>query len=165
MGLCQRQLPTLNLIIIGGGPELPYLKQIAIHEGLSSRIFDLGFIQPKYLYEAMGAIDVALMNLTAEGLKDLGPVTTRFATYAAFQIPVIANSLYIENYPEELVKGLYTVPHEDPNILADIIFQLYKNPKDRKEKARILYKFVSEKMTWDAVSKNILKIIKNNIKL
>jgi glycosyltransferase involved in cell wall biosynthesis len=150
------------LIIIGGGPELPYLKQIAIHEGLSSRIFDLGFIQPKYLYEAMGAIDVALMNLTAEGLKDLGPVTTRFATYAAFQIPVIANSLYIENYPDELVKGLYTVPHEDPNVLADKIFQLYNNPKDRKEKARILYRFVSEKMTWNAVSKNILKIIRNN---
>ena len=45
------------------------------------------------LPEVLGAIDRGLMNLTIEGLKDLGPITTRFASYAAFGVPVIANSL------------------------------------------------------------------------
>ena len=164
MGLCQTQLPTLNLIIIGGGSELPYLKQIAVHEGLSAKIFDLGFIQPNYLYEAMGAIDVALMNLTSDGLKDLGPVTTRLASYAAFQIPVIANSLHLENYPQELAKGLFTVPHEDPQALANKIIWLYNHPEARKNNARILYDFATKNLTWGFVSKEIQNIINHDKK-
>ncbi len=107
----------------------------------------------------MGAIDVALMNLTADGLNDLGPVTTRFATYAAFQIPVIANSLNLENYPQELAKGLFTVPHEDPQALANKILWLYNHPEARKNNARILYNYVTKNLTWGFVSKEIQNII------
>lgn len=165
MSLCKIQLPNLYLIIIGGGPDVPYIKQIVKREGLSSKIVDLGFIQPNALYKVMGAIDVALMNLTADGLKDLGPVTTRFTTYAAFQIPVLANSLYLENYPQNLTKGLFTVPHEDPQAMKNMILWLYNHPKERKNNGRILFDFVTKNLTWDVVSKKILNIIDNDNRL
>jgi glycosyltransferase involved in cell wall biosynthesis len=159
------QLPNLYLIIIGAGPEMPYIKQIAKRIGLSSKIVDLGFIQSDDLYKVIGAIDVALMNLTRIGLDDLGPITTRFATYAAFQIPVLTNSLYLENYPQELTKGLFTIPHEDPQALANKILWLYNHPEERKKNARILYDFVKKNLTWDFVSKEIKDIISHDKKL
>jgi len=165
MSLCKTQLPNLYLIIIGGGPDVPYIKQIMKGEGLPSKIVDLGFIQPDALYKTMGSIDIGLMNLTSIGLEDLGPITTRFATYAAFQIPVIANSLHLENYPKELTKALFTVPHEEPQAMADMILWLYSHPEERKNNARILYDYVTKSLTWDVVSKEILDIIDHDNKL
>jgi glycosyltransferase involved in cell wall biosynthesis len=161
MSVCKTQLPNLYLIIIGGGPGMPYVKQIAKRKGLSSKVVDLGFIQPNDLYKALGAIDLALMNLTSQGLKDLGPVTTRFSTYAAFQIPIIANSLYLENYPKEIVQGLFKVPHENPSAMAEKFFYIYNNPKERGERAKIIHNYVTEKLTWNAVTKQILGILSN----
>jgi glycosyltransferase involved in cell wall biosynthesis len=165
MSLCKTQLPNLYLIIIGSGPGMPYINQIVKREGLSSKIVDLGFIQPSALYKVMGAIDLSLMNLTVRGLEDLGPITTRFGTYAAFQIPVIANNLHLKNYPQELTKGLFTVPHEDPQALANKILWLYDHPEERINNAGILYDFVTKNLTWDLVSKEIKDIINNDKKL
>ena len=165
MSLCKTLIPNLHLIIIGGGPEMPYIKQIVKREGLSSKIVDLGFIQPYALYKVMGAIDLSLMNLTLKGLEDLGPITTRFATYAAFQIPVLANSLHLENYPQELTIGLFTIPHEDPQALANKIVWLYNHPEERKNKAMILFDFVTKNLTWNLISKEIQDIINHDKKL
>ena len=162
--LCHKNVPNLHMIMIGGGPEIDNLRNKSQKMQITSRIIFLGFIQPEILFDVMGTIDVGLMNLTKSGLQDLGPVTTRFATYAAFQIPVIANSTYIENYPDELSQGLSLVPPEDPPALADMILWLYNHPEERKEKAKILYDFVIKNLTWDAVTKNILDIIKHDKK-
>ena len=133
--------------------------------GLSSKIVYLGYIQPEALYKVMGAIDLGLMVLTVGGLADLGPITTRFATYAAFEIPVIANRYYLQNYPKKLTKGLFTVTHENPQELADKIFWLYNHPEERKKKAEILYNFVLESLTWNFIAKEIMDIIDRDRKL
>jgi glycosyltransferase involved in cell wall biosynthesis len=159
MNFCRIQLPNLYLIIIGGGPEMAYIKQISKRKRLASKIVELGFIQPNDLYRVMGAIDLSLMNLTAKGLKDLGPITTRFATYASYEIPVIANSLYLNNYPYKLTRGLFTVPHEDPEALGNKMIWLYNHPKERNKHAKILYDFVTKNLTWNMVSKEIRDII------
>lgn len=164
MKLCETQLSNLHLIIIGDGPKMPSIKQMVKRKGLSSKVVDMGFIQPNDLYQVMGAIDLSLMNLTVKGLEDLGPITTRFATYAAFQIPVIANSLYLKNYPYQLTKGLFVVHHEDPQALANKIIWLYYHPEERRNHAKILHDFVRENLTWDFVSKEIQDIINNDRK-
>jgi len=163
MKLCSDKIPHLYLIIIGGGPELEKLKTLAKLYRLSSKIIFCGYIQPENLFEIMGAIDIGLINLTKKGLMDLGPITTRFATYAAYQLPVIANSLYIEGYPAELTRGLFLVPPEDPQALADTILWLYDHSDEKKGKAKILHDFVMRKLTWDSVANKILDIMKQNL--
>ena len=165
MTLCKNKIPNLHLIIVGGGPELKNVKEMANNEGILSKIIDTGFLQLDELSEAMGVIDIGLMNLTIDGLDDLGPITTRFSTYAAFGIPVIANTLYLDSYPDEIIKGLFTVPPEDPSALKDRIIHIYKNPKERREKASIIKNFAFKKLTWDATSKDILEIIRNQIRI
>ncbi|UCE07621.1 MAG: glycosyltransferase [bacterium] len=165
MELCQQQIPNLHMIMIGGGPEIAEFKKKAQEMRMISRIVFLGYVQPECLFEVMGAIDVGLMNMRLKGLVDLGPVTTRFATYAAFQMPVIANSTYMGNYPNELKQGLSVVPPENPQALSDMILWLYYHPEEGKAKAKILYDFVIRKLTWNAVAMEILDIIEYDGKL
>jgi len=163
--LCLEGIPNLHMIMIGAGPDIDNLRNKLQEIQTSSRLIFLGYVQPELLFNVMGAIDVGLMNLTKNGLQDLGPVTTRFATYAVFQMPVIANNLYLENYPEELAQGLSPVPPEDPHALADMILWLYNHPEEREARANILHDFVIKKLTWNAVTKEILEIIKHDKKL
>jgi glycosyltransferase involved in cell wall biosynthesis len=165
MELCIERIPDLHMIMIGAGPEIDNLRNKSQEIQINSRLVFLGYVQPELLFDVMGAVDVGLINLTKIGLQDLGPVTTRFATYAAFQMPIIANSLYIEYYPDELSQGLSLVPPENPDALADMILWLYNHPLERKEKAEILHDFVINKLTWNAVTKEIVEIINHDKKL
>ena len=165
MELCQHEIQNLQMIMIGGGPEINELRKKSQEMQGISRLIFLGYIQLESLFKVIGAVDVGLMNLTKKGLQDLGPVTTRFATYAAFKMPVIANSLYIENYPDELSQGLSLVPPEDPHALADMILWLYNHPEEREQRANILHDFVIKKLTWNAVTKEILDVIKHDKKM
>ena len=165
MELCLEGIPNLHMIMIGAGPEIDNLRKKSQKIQVTKRITLLGYVQPEMLFAVMGAIDVGLMNLTLNGLKDGGPVTTRFATYATFRIPVIANGLYIENYPDEISLGLFLVPPEDPRALADMILWLYNHPEERKEKGDILHDFVQKKLTWNAVTKEIVEIINHDKKI
>jgi len=165
MELCQHKMQNLQMIMIGGGPEIDELRKKPQEMQVTSRLIFLGYVQPELLFDVMGAVDVGLMNLTKKGLKDGGPITTRFATYAAFQIPIIANNTYIENYPDEISRGLFLVPPEVPHALADIILWLYNHPEERKERANILHDFVQKKLTWNAVTKEILDVIKHDKKM
>jgi len=165
MELCFERIPNLHMIMIGAGPEIDNLRNKSQEIQINSRLIFLGYVQPELLFNVMGVVDVGLSNLTKKGLQDLGPVTTRFATYAAFQVPVIANNMYIKGYPDDLIQGLSLVPPEDPHALADTILWLYNHPKKRKEKAEILHDFVVKKLTWNAVTKEILDIINHDKKL
>ncbi len=159
--LCKNKCRDIYLLIVGGGPDLPLLKQIAKSKGLSSNIIDLGFVQPRNLYKVLGAFDIGLMNMTKEGLIDLGPFTTRFATYASFKIPVIANNSEMKNTPKELADGLCSVPPENPEALANAIVWLTEHPEERKKKAEILFNYFINNLTWNQISKNILHFILN----
>jgi len=165
MELCLEGIPNLHMIMIGGGPEIDKLRKKSQEIQASSKLIFLGYVQSESLFQIMGAIDIGLMNLTKKGLKDGGPITTRFATYAAFRIPVIANNTYIEKYPDEISQGSFLVHPEDPRALANMILWLYNHPKERKEKANILHDFVIKKLTWNAVTKKILDVIKHDKKM
>ncbi|NIO49819.1 MAG: glycosyltransferase [Candidatus Aminicenantes bacterium] len=165
MELCLEEIPDLHMIMIGGGAEIDNLGNKIQERQLISRLIFLGYIHPELLFQIMGAIDIGLMNLTKKGLNDGGPITTRFATYAAFQLPIIANNMYIKGYAEDLIQGLSLVPPEDPRALADAILWLYNHPEERKERANYLHDFVIKKLTWNAITKEILEIINKDKKL
>lgn len=165
MERCQEQITNLYMIMIGSGPETDNLRSISQEMHLTSRLIFVGYVQPESLFEIMGAIDVGLMVLTKKGIQDGGPIATRFATYAAFEMPIIANDVYIEDYPHELRNGLSLIPPEDPQALANTILWLYRHPEEREKKAKILHDFVAKKLTWDSVAKEILNIINHDKKM
>jgi len=162
MKICRQEITNLYLIFIGDGPDVDELIDRSKEMNIDSRLVFLGYVQPESLYSIVGAVDVGLMNMTQKGLEFGGPVTSRFATYAAFQVPVIANGRYMDHYPEELRQGLSLVPVEDSQALANMIIWLHRHPEERKAKASILEKFVVKKLTWETVAKGIMDVIRHD---
>jgi len=60
---------------------------------------------------------------------------------------------------------LSLVPPQDSQALANTILWLYRHPKEREKKAKILHDFVVKKLTWNAVAGEILEIIKRDKKV
>lgn len=162
MKICQPIIPQLRLILIGTGPILNDLITEAKKLNLDSCLFVAGYIQPEDLHNVMGAIDVGLMYLTHAGIKLSGPITTRFSTYAAFRIPVVANDCCMDKYPVQLRQGLVLTRPADPESLAEAISWLYAHRQERRQRAEILYDFAINELTWRSVSRKILAVIEED---
>ncbi len=150
----------MNLIVIGDGPKALEMKELAFRKGVSTKVHFLGYFQPDTLHKIIGAADVGLMVMTRKGVEFGGPITSRFASYVSFNLPVIATKLYIEEYPEELRAGLTLVEPENCDELSKAINHIYKDPEDTSKKVEILKNFVINRLTWKKVAFEILSKMK-----
>jgi glycosyltransferase involved in cell wall biosynthesis len=162
---CRIQTPNLYLVIVGEGPLTPKIKAKALELGLEKQVIFTGFIQPDVLGEIIPAFDVGLLCLTKKDALRYGPITTKFGTYALYQLPVISCGITLNGYPGALNRWVDLVDPENSQELAEKIRELYYNPELRVKKAKMLHKFAIEKLTWNAVTKDILNIIRNDITL
>ncbi|SMG23440.1 Glycosyltransferase involved in cell wall bisynthesis [Marivirga sericea] len=90
-------LENVKLLIIGDGPELSNLKNLATSKGVTEKILFLGFEQEPFSYYPL--IDVYVCSSFSEGF----PLSMLEA--GQFKIPVIASDLEIfrELFPEEII--------------------------------------------------------------
>jgi len=161
---CVNHISNLNFIIVGEGPFTSEVKAMTDRYGLEDCTIFTGYIQPDKLGEILPALDIGLLCLTKKNALRYGPITTKLSTYAMYKLSVISLGYTLKNYPSVLVQNIYLVPPENHYALANKIIQLYNNSKDRKQKAEKLQKYVSENMTWNAITKKILEIITHDNK-
>ena len=160
--LCQDKIPRLRLAFVGDGPKAGELRK-KVHEfGLKKKTVFTGYVQFEDLVSILPTFDIGLMLPTKKATERYGPLSTKFSTYAIYQLPIIASGYSLEGYPDELSQGLFLVPPDDPHALADMIHWLYNHPEEREQKANILHEFVIKKLTWNAVTKEILEIINHD---
>jgi glycosyltransferase involved in cell wall biosynthesis len=162
---CQDLISELSLIIIGDGPMRSEIEKKALKLGLEKKTIFTGYIEPEKLDNILPALDLGLMILTKKHVTSAGPIHTKLSTYAMYGLPIVTAGFSLKGYPEDLIRGLYLVPPENPSSMADEILRIYNNPKERSERARILYDYATEKLTWNAVAKEILSIIRYDINL
>ena len=163
--LCQDKIPNLRLAFVGNGPKANELRKKVNELGLERKIVFTGFVQPGELVRIVPAFDIGLMLPTKKATERYGPLSTKFSTYAIYQLQIIASGYSLEGYPDELSQGLFLVPPDDPYALADMILWLYNHPEEREQRANILHDFVIKKLTWNAVTKEILDIVKHDKKM
>jgi glycosyltransferase involved in cell wall biosynthesis len=160
--ICQKNIPQLYFAVIGDGPFLDEVKKKVTELGLAKQTVFTGYIQPDKLGKILPAADIGLSILNKKYSLRYGPVTTKLSTYAAYHLSVVTTGFSLEGYPDQLAHGLHLVAPEDPNALADTIIWLHDNTEKRQHKAKILHDFVSEKLTWNHVTKEILEIVKTD---
>jgi glycosyltransferase involved in cell wall biosynthesis len=159
----KKNIPHINLIIIGNGPLLDLVKKTVDKMEISKNVIFTGYIPEKKLGKILPAADIGLLLRTKKGVLRYGPVSTKLATYISYKLPVVTAGWSLKDYPDELARGLYLVPPENPSVMSDKIFHIYKNSKERSEKAKILYDYATEKLTWNTVTKEILDLFKQNM--
>jgi glycosyltransferase involved in cell wall biosynthesis len=158
MAPLMQKIPHLYLIMVGG-PDVAGVQAQAQALGLGERIKFLGFIPQDRFGHILPALDIGLMNLTPEGVRAHGPVHTKLASYAWFQVPVVTAGFTLDGYPEELKQGLFLVPPGDSQGLADLIWWLFKHPRARQTAAAVLHEFTLRKLTWNSIAQDILHIM------
>jgi colanic acid biosynthesis glycosyl transferase WcaI len=132
--------------------------------GLADRMICPGFLPPEEFAPLLPAMDVGLMPLTKEAVLEHGPIHTKMATYARFNLPVVTAGYSLEGYPEAVGRGVWLVPPEDAAALAATIFQIYQHPQEREKKAGDLARYVLERLTWKAVAGDILAVMEKSWK-
>jgi glycosyltransferase involved in cell wall biosynthesis len=164
MAQCLDTIPRLFFIIVGGGPSLEHVKRQAADLGLTDRVVFTGFLPSEAFTRVLPAMDVALMPLTQAAVLEHGPIHTKMATYASFNLPVVTAGYSLEGYPEEVQRGVLLVPPEDAPALAAIILQLHQNPPEAARLAQSLRRYVLERLTWKAVAADILAVMEKSWK-
>jgi|UniRef100_A0A7C5EMU6 glycosyltransferase involved in cell wall biosynthesis len=154
------RIPGGYLIVVGDGSHLNQVKSRARDLGLGSRVVFTGFLQPEGLSQVVPAMEVGLMNLKAPEARRHGPVHTKMGTYAMFGLPVITAGDSLDGYPEELKEGLFLVPPEDPQALAEVCFALFRQPKKARRRGHLLRDYVRDHLTWGQVARQILALMK-----
>jgi len=159
---CQNLISELSLIIIGDGPFRSKIEKEAFELGLENKTIFTGYIEPEKLGNIIPALDIGLLILTKKYAASAGPVHTKLSTYAMYNLPIVTAGFSLKGYPEDLIQGLYLVPPENHSVMAEKIYDIYNNPKERSEKAKILHDYATAKLTWNAVTAEILNIINND---
>jgi glycosyltransferase involved in cell wall biosynthesis len=164
MAQCLDAIPNLFFIIVGGGPSLEQVKRQAADLGLADRVVFTGFLPPEEFARVLPAMDIALMPLTKAAALEHGPIHTKMATYASFNLPVVTAGYSLEGYPEEVRRGVWLVPPEDADALAAIILRLQQNPAEAVRVTQDLQRYVMNRLTWKAVAADILTVMEKSWK-
>ena len=159
MAACRGLIPNLFFIIVGGGPSLEQVRRLAAGLGLADRVVFTGFLPPEKFARVLPAMDVGLMPLTKAAVLEHGPIHTKMATYASFNLPVVTAGFSLEGYPDEVQRGVHLAPPEDPAGLAAIILQLHRDPPEAARLAQALRRYVMHRLTWKAVAADILAVM------
>ena len=164
MAACLALISNLFFIIVGGGPGLEQVKRQAAELGLADRVVFTGFLPPDEFARVLPAMDVGLMPLTKTAVLEHGPIHTKMATYASFNLPVVTAGYSLEGYPEEVQSAILLMPPEDAAALAAIILQLQQNPSEAARIAQSLRRYVMNHLTWKAVVSDILAVMEKSWK-
>jgi glycosyltransferase involved in cell wall biosynthesis len=162
MAQCLDTIPHLFFIIVGGGPSLEQVKRQAADLGLTGRVVFTGFLPPEEFARVLPAMDVALMPLTKRAVLEHGPIHTKMATYASFNLPVVTAGYSLDGYPEEVQRGILLMDPEDASGLAAIILHLQQNPSEAGKRAQCLRRYVMNHLTWKAVAADILAVMEKS---
>jgi glycosyltransferase involved in cell wall biosynthesis len=127
MAIARLTDPTLELVIVGDGPDKAALEKRATMAGVKARF--VGWLGQKDVHSAMRrALAVAVPSRTAVGGDSEG-LPTVIMEAMALGVPVVASRH--AGIPEIVTDGVtgLLVPEANPNALAEAILTLKRNPE------------------------------------
>lgn len=161
------ELPDVNFIIIGDGPEQGYFIKIVSEIGLSHRIIFTGYIATNELFKWLSAGNLALAPYTRLRLDHEDFTSYKIFEYIACGLPVVcsyekggSNLGYVNEYNLGI-----SVPPEDSDAFAKAIIQILSNEsyftEDFVRRARLTLRELD--VTWDALVDKVEALCKSAV--
>ena len=154
-----RDIPRLELLIAGDGPERVRLESLAADLGLAERIRFLGYVPRERALAVINGFDVALAPFTRERNAEIGLSPIKIRDYAAAGRIVVAAD--IEGV-RELSEAGWLFPHvsDDADDLARVIRRVIAIPgPERAEISRKARDYAEEHFDWRRISVRIAEFL------
>ena len=144
----------IGFVLVGGGPEVPRLKELAAKKGLDGVLRFAGVRVGKELAAYLSTADVGVAPDPKNSMNDKSTMN-KILEYMAYSRPVVLFDL-TEGRRSAQDAALYARP-DDPADLAERILQLIDSEPLRCELGRRGRRRIEESLNWDCESPALLK--------
>ena len=160
LGELRRRVPGARLLIVGGGPYLDQLRQMAVEHGVAEHVVITGQVPEDELPAHYAAGDVFAMPCRERrGGLEVEAFGIVFIQAQAVGRPVVAGR--IGGVPDALRDGEtgVLVDGEDPRAVIDAVAGLLGDPARATRMGEQGARFVSENFTWDQRTRQLRSLL------
>jgi len=137
------QYPSLNLLIVGDGPERENLERLASVLGIEARVKFIGNVAQKEVMTLIKSADIFVLNSIWEGLSHVA------IEAMASRIPVVGTNIKGLNEVIDDGKSGFLVTPDSNEELKDKIIQLLEDDNLTKNLINNAYRKVKLEFTWE----------------
>lgn len=161
--LVLKNLPNTQLEIVGDGPELTYLKNLAIQLGVDSDVTFFGMLSGPPLYQRYRECDIFVMP-SKTSKTDVEGFGTVFLEAGVFAKPSIGT--FSGGIPEAIKDGVTGLLVQEENIekLAEAIEKLLTNKPLAREMGENAKKMVLTEFTWEVMTHDLYTMLESHDK-
>ena len=143
----------VQFCLVGGGPELAFLRQLASDRGLADYITFTGRAPDRDLRAVLSTMDIGVNPDRVNSMNDKSTMN-KIMEYMAFGKPIVQFDV-TEGRVSAQQASLYA-KHNDPVDLADKIEQLLSDPVLRQKMGLFGRERVKSKLAWEHQQGNLL---------
>jgi glycosyltransferase involved in cell wall biosynthesis len=156
LSILAAEFPLLRLQIVGEGPAIDSLLQLAEAEGVADRIEYTGFVPND---EIPAVVDDAIAGISAQREDVFGSLvfSMKVAEYVALGLPVICAGTTTMRYYFDDDEILFFEP-EDTEDLARAIRKLLSDPAAAAERA-VKCRIKLDKLSWSAQKETLVEVV------
>jgi len=157
--LILKEVENTKFILVGNGPMKEQIIQMVNDLNLTDKFIFINRVPYEEVPRYMNAFDVCVILKK----KDIPGSPLKLWEYMACEKPVIATNTQDFRVLEEYNAGI-VVDSEKPEEVADAIITLLKNKELRDEMGKNGRKYVVENRSWEAVAREVEKVMKGAVK-
>ena len=149
----RRQVPGTALLLVGGGPDLPRLRRLAVEHGVADDVVTTGSVPWEALPAHYDAGDVFAMPCrTRRGGLEVEGLGIVFLEASATGLPVVAGRS--GGSPDAVREGVtgVTVDGRSPAQVADAVAALLLDPDRAARAGRAGRAWVEQEWRWDVLA-------------
>lgn len=147
---------NIKFIILGIGPDMEMLKDLAKERGVENRVKFLGLVNSKEIPKYLKISDIFIRPSLSEGFGN------SFVEAMAAGVPVIATQeggiadflFDVKRNPDRAATG-WAVDTKSPESIANAIKDILNNPEQTKKVVENAEKLAFEKYDWNLISRDM----------
>jgi glycosyltransferase involved in cell wall biosynthesis len=148
-------VPSVSVLIVGGGPERAAVEQRAVALGLAGRVVVTGRVPHEAMPSYLAAMDIAVVADDRTGVAS----PMKLVEYMAMGLPVLAPRLEnIRDLVTDDVNGLLFTPR-DSRALAAGIARLAESPELRSRLGRQARSTVEHERNWRCNAERVIAMV------
>jgi glycosyltransferase involved in cell wall biosynthesis len=147
---------STRLVMLGGGPIEPALRNQVRESGLDERVLFAGVVPQADLHEWTASADLGVLMLTPINESKRLSLANKVFEYMAAALPVLTTDLPENRRIIERCDCGWLVPDSNPEALAGKIARILADPDEMRRRGENGRKWFEERYNWSVESRHLI---------